>query len=238
MHFTYEENLCETSLMQGDVLKRTPEIDNLLKEIHPRFYENPKNLFFMVLTQSCDLVQRKAPYITIVPVRHLDIVVQRHLAELDSTTVKANLPVLGEKSKTKATEFLQRLLNNNESGYFFLNSTDTELPADCVAFLNLSIALKADKHYESCLAAKILQLNDTFQAKLGWLVGQMYSRVGTPDWNKKELTTKIKEILKDSAIWVNDYHLKELNSGQYLINSDTDAKLTKTDINAAIKKNT
>ncbi len=46
--------------MQGDVLERTSAIDNLLKVVHPHFHGRMKNLFFMVLTQSCDLVQRKA----------------------------------------------------------------------------------------------------------------------------------------------------------------------------------
>ena len=30
----------------------------------------------------------------------------------------------------------------------------------------------------------IIELADEFKAKLGWLVGNMYSRVGTADWDK------------------------------------------------------
>ncbi len=49
------------------------------------------------------------------------------------------------------------------------------------AFLALSVALKIE-HYDLCLAAKIAQLTGEFQAKLGWLVGNLYSRVGTKEW--------------------------------------------------------
>jgi hypothetical protein len=88
LHFTYASNLCKTDLMQGDVLERTPAIDQLLKVVHPHFHGHQKNLFFIVLTQSCDLVQRKggsgckSPYITIAPVRSIDSVIERHLAQL------------------------------------------------------------------------------------------------------------------------------------------------------------
>lgn len=51
-----------------------------------------------------------------------------------------------------------------------------------VAYLKVSIALKSDEHYDKCLSAKKIELTDEFKAKLGWLVGNMYSRVGTADW--------------------------------------------------------
>lgn len=209
-HFTYEPVLSKAELMQGDVLERTPDIDGLLSEIHPHFFKRKNNLFFIVLTQSCDLVQRsasggcKAPYITIAPVRPLESVIERHLQQLAAPAVMAELPVLSSKAKSKASEFLVRVFNNNEPGYFYLDSEETALPCDCVAFLNLSIAIKANEHLQKCLAAKILQLTDVFQAKLGWLVGQMYSRVGTDDFPHEVATQKTKLALKDAALWVED----------------------------------
>lgn len=243
MHFTYESNLSKTELMQGDVLSRTPGINSLLERIHPHFHSHPKNLFFMVLTQSCDLVPRgedgkcKSPYITVVPVRSLDLVIARYLAELGSVSINAELPVISAKSKDKAAEFLQRLFNNNESGYFYLDSDDTPLPCESVAFLNLSIAIKSDIHYKECLNAKTLQLTDTFQAKLGWLVGQMYSRVGTPDWEGNALKNKVKGVLNpDIAIWVENDKVKPLeNLYENLSNKEPGVKMSRADISKAIK---
>jgi len=130
---------------------------------------------------------------------------------MQSSTINADLPVLTEKAKAKLSEFLSRLYNNNESGYFFLESSDTPLPSDCCAFLNLSIAIKASEHYRKCLDAKVLQLTDTFQAKLGWLVGQMYSRVGTNDWPHQKLISKVATTLENAAIWIPDASAKKLN---------------------------
>lgn len=212
LHFTYEPTPSTNELMQGDILRRTPELDELLKAVHPHFYQNKENLYFIVLTQSCDLVRRdgfkcKAPYITIAPARTLDLVVERHLAQQPRPSVDADMLVLSVKAKGRATEFLARLFNNNEPGYFYLDSEDTQLSCDCVAFLNLSIALKADLHFEKCLGAKIAQLTSTFQAKLGWLVGQMYSRVGTDDFDREIIGRKTKSALK-VAVWIEDQQVR------------------------------
>lgn len=214
LHFTYDSEPSKTDLMQGDVLRRTPELDELLKVVHPHFYQNKENLFFIVLTQSCDLVRRsvgaacKAPYITIAPVRTLDMVVERHLLQQARPTVDTDMLVMSAKARVKATDFLARVFNNNEAGYFYLDSEDNELSCDCVAFLNLSIALKTGLHFDICLAAKVAQLTSTFQAKLGWLVGQMYSRVGTDDFARDIISKKTKSALKDVALWIDDQHVQ------------------------------
>ena len=49
----------------------------------------------------------------------------------------------------------------------------------------MSIALKAAAHYDVCLKAKIAQLDHVFAAKVGWLTGNLYSRVATPDVEEK-----------------------------------------------------
>lgn len=240
MHVTYEPNLCKTELMQGDVLARTPELNEVLRTVHPHF-QDAKNQFFLVLTQSCDLVLRgehcKTPYISLAPVRSLDLVIERQLAQLPSADVKAELLVLGDKAKTKASEFLNRLLNNNESSYFYLDSEDTPLNTDSVAFLKLSIAVKSDLHFGTCSKAKILQLESTFQAKLGWLVGQMYSRVGTTDWESAKLSKKISQVLKEAAIWIEDSKvspLEQVFKANALANPD--AKMSQQEIQRVISQ--
>lgn len=242
MHFTYETDLSGAELMQGDVLRRTPELNALLETVHPHFFQHPKNLFFMVLTQSCDLVPRgparacKAPYIAIAPVRSLDLVVERQVAQYRSADVRSDLPVVGNKAKTKISEFLSRLLNNNEPGFFYLDSEGTELGSDCVAFLNLSIAVKTDLHLNTCIAAKMLQLTDTFQAKLGWLVGQMYSRVGTQDMDSDRATKKVSESLKNVALWVDDAKIKAIESRfSELSQAEPEKTMSESEIAATIR---
>ncbi len=238
MHFTYAVALDKTNVMQGDVLKRTQEIDKLLKEVHPHFFHNNRNLFFIVLTQSCDLVSRngedcKSPYITIAPVRSIDEVIRRQVDSLQIPSINSEAPILTDKAKTKLSEFVKRLYNNNEPGYFFLESCGTELQFDCCACLNLSIAIKASEHYKKCLEAKIIELESSFQAKLGWLVGQQYSRVGTQDWPEGDLPAKINSAIKDLAIWIPDAKSKALES--VLRSRDTNEKLTVKEVRSILR---
>jgi len=216
-HFCYAraDEYLATELAQGDVLRRTPELDRVLATVHPHFHQHQKNLFFMVLTQSCDLVVRdgeagKAPYINIAPVRPLDEVISREIANLQLQKVRGDLPLLTHKARGKLADFARRVINNNVPQYFFLESEGTELGQDCCAFLRLSIAIKSDLHYQTCVAAKFLQLNDSFQAKLGSLVGQLYSRVGTKDWDAKRLEAKVTQLTKDAAYYLDDGKAKQL----------------------------
>lgn len=55
-------------------------------------------------------------------------------------------------------------------------------------------------------------MDDTFQAKLGWLVGQMYSRVGTRDWEKSAIRAHIEDTLRETAYWVDDRRLKKIKN--------------------------
>ena len=243
MHFTYETaKYSNTELMQGDVLRRTDELNDLLRVVHPHFFHHPKNLFFMVLTQSCDLVPRgpsqgcKAPYVAIAPVRSIEFVVEKQVAQANAVDVKSALPVVGNRSRNKISEFMGRLLNNNEPGFFYLDSEGTQLGTDCVAFLNLSIAIKSDLHLSTCISAKMLQLTDTFQAKLGWLVGQMYSRVGTEDMSPDRLTKKVADALRGAALWIDDTKIKAIEAKyEELSATDPNRAMTQEEITSAVR---
>jgi hypothetical protein len=217
-HLPYSDNVTVSELYQGDVLKWTSDIETLIRTVHPHFLDKTKNPFFLVLTQSCDLAMRSgkcaAPYVTIAPVRRADLVMQRKITELaPRPDIACEVPLLSEKTGSKFREFAARLINNNEQGYFYLEgqSMGTVLGGDYVAILNLSIAIRAAEHYQKCLDAKITQLSDHFQAKLGWLLGQSYSRVGTPDWPAEELKEKIKTLTKTSFHEVPEKIIKKLD---------------------------
>ena len=218
-HFSYADATVYEAdqLLQGDVLKRTPALEAVLSEVHPHFHHHNKNLFFMVQTQSCDLVRRDAQqpnalYVNIAPVRSIDEVLSREVAGLELAGVRSEIPLLTQRSRAKLADFTRRLLNNNLPQYFYLEGAGTQLGLDCCAFPRLSIPIKTDLHYQTCLDAKILQLNDAFQAKLGSLIGQLYSRVGTKDWSPEAMETKVSGMLTNLAQWIPDDKVKHLKS--------------------------
>ena len=187
IHYTYKPNPDMQSLCQGDVLEITPELSVVLKEVHPYFL-NEQYKYFMVLSQSCDLVRRngkncKTPYITLAAVRSYSEFLEKILLKGKFAEKNKELLLMDDKHKERAYQLIERIYNNTEPEYFFLFKEEAlEFQESMVAYLKVSIALKSDEHYDKCLSAKKIELTDEFKAKLGWLVGNMYSRVGTADW--------------------------------------------------------
>lgn len=217
-HFAYTENIDKESLKQGDIIAKTEEIRGLLSDVH-KHYLDDKYLYFIVLTQSCDLVLRdgikcKTSYITLAAVRSLDEVIQREISKYQATLLERKVNIVNSSSKNKVSDFVRRLLNNNESEYFYLHE-DLQIGfPKSVAFLKLSVAIKSDMHYKKCLDAKVLELGDNFKSKLGWLVGNMYSRVGTEDWTPSNMTEQafnkwVNEILTENHVWIEDKKIIE-----------------------------
>jgi len=235
LHFTYAE-LNNSELLQGDILSRTPELDAVINEVHPH-YTNREYTHFQVITQSCDLVPRKgkckARYITIAAVRSLEAVITRELEKLAGR--KFAIEVEGEvycseKVKDELKGFLKKIYNNQSKDFFYLNSAPNySLESDSCTFLPLSIAIKADLHFQTCLSSKILQLEENFQSRLGWMVGNLYSRVGTKDFvpsglpNNEEFNKLIDTRLKNHFSWV-----KEKDFPIYLNNSSEPEVTLKT----------
>src|SRR6266480_4268170 len=85
MHFTYEDDAKTErgALRQGDLLRRTERINQLLQTVHPHYFSKPDYRFLEVLTQSCDLERRDGEcstrYITLAAVRPLSLVLQREI---------------------------------------------------------------------------------------------------------------------------------------------------------------
>lgn len=217
-------------IQQGDILKKTAALSQLLEQIHP-FYKNDDYTHFIVLTQSCDLVRRdgkepKARYITLAAVRPLQLVLERELEKYQNPFSKCAM-VCKVSARERLSFFVSQLLNNNSSEYFYLHSQpEVGFVERSCAFLRLSVSIKASLHYKTCYEARLLSLNSLFQAKLGWLVGNLYSRVGTDDWVPKQTTqaefeAEVEGILEEICQWVDD---KRLKASQATAGDDISAK--------------
>jgi hypothetical protein len=196
-------------LEQGDILKRTKELDALIAEYHPYYAQKADNKFFAVLTQSCDLVPRqggscKARYISLAPVRPLKSVLKREFEGKLENVGPGRKPFAPQRVLNTLEQFLERLFNNNEPSFFYYEvDHGCGIYEEMCAMLALPISLKPE-HYETLRAGKLAGIADVFQAKLGWLIGQMYSRVGTPDLERDVLRVKVKSYLDGLAVWVTD----------------------------------
>ena len=182
-------------------MAKTPDLISVLAKWHPYYAEQSDYRGFLVLTQTCDLARRdgqppSSRYVTIAAIRPVEEAIRREARKHQIWWQEPN-SVVSEKGKDALLLFTDRLLDNNEPGYFYLHEdVSLGLSGHNCAFLALSVALRTC-HYDLCFRAKVAQLKEPFQAKLGWLTGNMYSRVGTEEWDDNYGVGKKREQSKD-----------------------------------------
>jgi hypothetical protein len=93
--------------------------------------------------------------------------------------------VFTKERRADAEEFLHRVLNQNEQvdGWVYLHpDADVGIGESAVAMLRISISLRAAEHYDMLREARCGRLATEYRNKLGWLKGNLYSRIDTTDW--------------------------------------------------------
>jgi hypothetical protein len=186
-HWTYCEYDQSDHLFQGDIIARTDPLLKVLQQVHQHFCDE-KYLAFLVISQTCDLVLRKqqrckARHINLSVIRALEGIVPDLFAETSGTGIDG---VYRQEAKGDARDQLERILNQNEQaqGIFYLHpDADVRIAVPAVSLLRVSIAMRSREHYELLQKSRCGRLATEFRNKLGWLTGNLYSRVDTPDWS-------------------------------------------------------
>lgn len=226
MHYTYEE--CDSSqLFQGDVLRKEPELEKILNTTFPDFPAYKDYHYLLVLTQSCDLQQRdgkpsSSPYITFAAVSPASEAIWLEARKYQEWW-QIPARIVDSPSYNRMHSFAMQLLDNNVPDFFYLHedaSLGTVSPY--CAFLRLKLTLDIAV-IDACRNAKIGQISESFRAKLGWLVGNMYSRVGTKEWDHNHATPVEKQataMLTDLLVSFDKRHidncLRKLTAGASL----------------------
>lgn len=209
-HWTYNGDWnSDSDLDQGDIVLPTDGLSSLFAEVHPHFCDR-KYVGYIVLTQSCDLVKRRgncaARYINLGVIRQLDSVVCDLLGAVCKTVASG---VYLTESRAEGRKLLGRLFNQNEQslGLFYLHpDAEVGIGKPSVALLRIGVALRAE-HYNLLQGARSGRLQPEFRNKLGWLVGNIYSRIGTVDWSeqpggKETIRALTDRLLDEHARWV------------------------------------
>lgn len=215
-HYVYEGTPDPNMLNQGDVLQRTDELVDQIREFFPYYANHPDYKYFMLITQGCDLYRRdgrpcNAQYLTLAAVRPVQDAMRLEVTP-DQKDWQQQTKVIGSRVSNKLAMFMERLIDNNVPGYFYLHRDPTaNIHLTCCAFLPLTVSLRV-QHYDMCLRAKVAQLRETFQAKLGWLLGHMYSRVGTTEWNMHNTPTvreQARHFIEENYVTIDDKQIDE-----------------------------
>lgn len=207
MHWSYSDK-ADGDLAQGDILLPTPEMRVALDTAH-KWFNDQKYLGFVVISQTCDLVRRdgsscKTPYIEIAVVRPFRSYVLSLLRQHCDWIGDRYFP---SSDRNRANDLIDRIINQNESslGIFYLHpESSISIAEPCIVLLRVSIAMRAHEHYDTLIAARRGRLHPEFANKLGWLCGNLYSRVGVKDWKETEEDQKIASKIKKDLLSVAD----------------------------------
>ncbi|MCD4699560.1 MAG: hypothetical protein K8R91_03190 [Phycisphaerae bacterium] len=213
----------KSDLCQGDIIQPTDEVREVLKEVHPHFTDD-KYAAFLVLTQTCDLVRRngkpcKSRYINLAVVRPLRDVLLFLLERACKRVVVGNQHAQGfycGETRIRAEQLLTRVFNQNAQaeGIFYLHPDESvQIAEPSVALLQVSVAFRSHEHYDRLVEACSGRLKEQFQSKLGWLIGNLFSRVATQDWNAQVKNEMVTAFLEPSD-YVGDVRPRWISRGQ------------------------
>lgn len=208
MHWTYAAAPRDSDLQQGDIIALDTPLRGVLSDAHRHFLD-PKYTAFTILSQTCDLERRdnrpcKSKYINLAVVRPLDHVL---LSLLDAVCHPLDFGAAclsgfyEQERESRARELLARILNQNEHGlalFYFHPDADAGIAEPSVALIQVAIALRRD-HYEVLTNTRTGRLTPEFQSRLGWITGNLYSRVATQSWNQDEENAIVSQILSSSS---------------------------------------
>lgn len=221
MDFIFRDiaHLSTEELSQGDVIRRTGEVNECIEGAHLLDADASDCTHLVVITQSCDLVKRrlKTEHITLAAAKPFSVAIENYFRQNAKSIDGSDFSYYPTKMQNQALQLVERHLNNTEKDFFFLPASDRHgIPKDLAVYLRLTITLES-KHYETLADAKIAELADIFRAKLGWLVGDMYSRVATPDLDEQgskgseiKNTFYDKYVRKDNIYWLTGLEAKRL----------------------------
>ena len=210
-YYLYQEieDKCE-DLQQGDILEPTEDIRNILFKSYPSLREK-KIVALIVITQSCDLARReehenrcKAEYINLAIVQRIEHV---FLSLVDKLCHKHRLRhgYYSATGKNSAIELIGRICNQNEwsIGLFYLHpDASAGVAYRSVALLQAIYPVFAD-HYNMLVDVRGGRLAAPFQNRLGWLVGNLYSRVATVDFPENEQNNLRESLMNEDNKGVN-----------------------------------
>lgn len=236
MHWTYRASDQGSDLAQGDILEPTPELRAVLEEVHPWFLHD-KYLGFIVLTQSCDLVQGrgdpcKARHISIAPFRSAKQVISSLLPVL-CDHIAGNMYIA--ESKGRLSSAVDKIINQNENslGLFYLHpEPEFGIAEECIATMRVNVALQSRLHYSVLMQSRIGSLKNEFAMKLGWICGNLYSRVGVDDWQQPDRVTEAERLRADlvnldDISWISSAKLrKQMSKGGLTFAGLTDDEIS------------
>jgi len=165
MHPMYEQPAKKgptTDLFQGDIICRKTLAETGALDGHQEYMRDREDFpGFCIVTQSCDLAHSEGRY----AVDFITLAVIRKV--IDACDPDEN------KLKRMITH-----TNDDKTGHFYLHpDRDVGIDEECVVDLRTMMALRSTMHYPEILKARKMSMSEVYAAKMGWMMGYLFSRV-------------------------------------------------------------
>jgi len=169
-----------SELCQGDIIER-PALSCALEGHQDYIARRPGFEAFCIMTQTCDLViKRQTEYITLAVVRTITEIFDRN-----------------EAQKSRTADLLKNIVQHRANTRFFYLYPERRagISEDSVVDLRVMFALHK-RHYEQIVSARKMSMNDLYAACLGWMVGNVFSRIAMPEWQDLKGVPALDEKIK------------------------------------------
>jgi len=203
-HFTYCSQASikrEPDLFQGDLILFD---DRARTELQKHGVRLPEGLSIAIVTsQTCDLVESrlKAIPICIAPAFDAQSVIKSLIDEVAPRHESDGFR--SKSSEVKVRELLGRVFNQNESarGLWFIHGDNAlGIGQDAIASLRHPIAIPTSL-YKTLKRCRVGRFTAEFRSQLGWMVGNLFSRPATTDFEASTLAKKVDPYIdKDEYI--------------------------------------
>jgi len=216
-------------LNQGDLIELSGNFLEKFQGFYPEVTTSNSDGYCMVISQSCDLVRRngdcKSKYINLCMVRPFNEMMTKVFTHNKTKDVKdGDYFLFGSSQYDEVKSNIWKLINNSESKNRFFLPKHSKLKNHLLVQLDVMFAVRSEI-YADILANRQLSLASEFRAKIGKIVGDLYSRVATSDLFdhglQEEQVSAIVESMMDDLKIVNvldGSNLEALRKKSYLIN--------------------
>mgnify|MGYP003573616146 CR=1 FL=1 len=94
---------------------------------------------------------------------------------------------------------LRNIVNyrDTKNGYFYLHPESTiSLKDASVIDLRTILSLRSTLHYDQLLKSRVSSINEEYSNKLGWMLGNMFSRVPLYEWDELSMDVSENEVIE------------------------------------------
>ena len=150
---------------------------------------------FIVVSNSCDIVNESIDYISIAPIIPLqfiiDLIIERKRLKKESqnkTLSQKDIDDIKDKN-------VKNIMGYNNKLYFFIQENKSHsVDKDSIVLLEMILTYEINKIEKLINEKRTCTLRSPWREKLGWSAGNLYNRVAVKNFNNSDITKVVSNV--------------------------------------------